>query len=43
MSAPDDVLVVGAGAVGAAVAFECAERGLRVRVVDSAGAVAAGC
>lgn len=43
MRAPDDVLVVGAGAVGAAVAFECAERGLRVRVIDSAGAVAAGC
>lgn len=33
-SAAADVLVVGAGAVGAAIAFFCTEAGLSVRVVD---------
>ncbi|MEU6644677.1 FAD-binding oxidoreductase [Saccharomonospora sp. NPDC046836] len=38
---PVDVLVIGAGMVGAACAYYCADAGLRVAVVDR-GAVAAG-
>ena len=35
LEAPD-VLIVGAGVVGAALAYECARRGQRVLVVDRA-------
>lgn len=34
--ATTDVVVLGAGAIGAAVAWRCAQRGLRVRVIDPA-------
>ncbi|WP_293179526.1 FAD-dependent oxidoreductase, partial [Oceanithermus sp.] len=37
-----DVAVVGAGIVGAAVAFRLAERGLRVGVLEAASAPATG-
>ncbi len=45
-SAAHDVLIVGAGIVGAACAYECAREGLKVAVIDKsmagAGATAAG-
>lgn len=41
MSGGTDVLVIGAGAIGASVAYFCVERGLSVRIVDR-GAPASG-
>lgn len=42
MSTTADVIVVGAGIVGAACAYRLAERGLRVRLLEAASAPAAG-
>lgn len=38
-----DVLVIGAGAVGASIAYELARRGASVHVVDAGGTAGAGC
>ncbi|MER3444324.1 MAG: FAD-dependent oxidoreductase [Meiothermus sp.] len=42
MSTTADVIVVGAGIIGAACAYRLAERGLRVRLLEAASAPAAG-
>lgn len=43
MTAQHDVIIVGAGVVGAAIALELAESGARVRVVDAGTGWGAGC